>query len=160
VGALANIVHNIRRGSSSPPSGRPGRSLTTETDLPHLLRLGMGRPRAYSIFHPNYGFVPVAATPVLDRHGGNSGEANGRNFRRRRSSLPSVSSFTAGFFHSQYRTQTVSRFNQQPFMLSLEVMGPGDSLSTAPSQAVTATAAYSCDRTVAALSLRLENYWR
>ncbi len=34
MGALANIVHNIRRGSSSPPSGRPGRSLITETDLP------------------------------------------------------------------------------------------------------------------------------
>ncbi len=95
VGALANIVYNIRRGSSSPPSGRPGRSLTTETDLPQLLRLGMGGPRAYSIFHPNYGFVPVVATPVLDRHGGDSGEANGRNFRRRRSSLPSVSSLTA-----------------------------------------------------------------
>jgi hypothetical protein len=98
VGALANIVHNIRRGSSSPPSGRHDRSLTTETDLPQLLRLGMGGPRAYSIFHPNYGFVPVAATPVLDRHGGDSGEANSRNFRRRRSSLPSVSSFTAGLF--------------------------------------------------------------
>ena len=34
VGAPANIVHNIKRGSSSPPSGRPGRSFTTETDLP------------------------------------------------------------------------------------------------------------------------------
>jgi hypothetical protein len=34
VGALANIVHNIRRGSSSPPSGHHGRSLTTEQDLP------------------------------------------------------------------------------------------------------------------------------
>jgi hypothetical protein len=52
VGALANIVHNIRRGSSSPPSGCHGRSLTTEPDLPHLLLLGMGRPRAYSIFTP------------------------------------------------------------------------------------------------------------
>ncbi len=80
-----------QRGSSSPPSGRPGRSLTTEPDLSQLLRLGMGRPRAYSIFHPNYGFVPVAATPVLDQHGGDSSEANGRNFRRRRSSLSSAS---------------------------------------------------------------------
>ncbi len=35
-------------------------------------------------------------------------------------------------------------------MLSLEVVGPGDSLSTAPSRAVMATAAYSCDRVVAA----------
>ncbi len=33
--------------------------------------------------------------------------------------------------------------------------GPGDGLSTAPSRMVTATAAYSCDRTVAALLLRL-----
>ncbi len=54
-------------------------------------------------------------------------------------------------------------------MLSLEVVGPGDGLSTVPSarpywrdaswrvswQAVTATAAYSCDRTVAVLLLRL-----
>jgi hypothetical protein len=65
MGALANIVHDIRRGlPSSPPSGRPGRSLTTLTDLPQLLRLGMGGPRAYSIFHPNYGFIPVAAAPV------------------------------------------------------------------------------------------------
>jgi hypothetical protein len=86
---------SIRRGSSLPSSGRPGRSLTTKPDLPQLLHLGMGGPRAYSIFHPNYGFVPVAATPVLDRHGGDSGEANGRNFRRRRSPLPSVSSLMA-----------------------------------------------------------------
>jgi hypothetical protein len=35
-------------------------------------------------------------------------------------------------------------------MPSLEVVGPGDGLSTAPSRAVTATAAYSCDRAVAA----------
>jgi hypothetical protein len=52
-------------------------------------------------------------------------------------------------------------------MLSLEVVGPGDGLSTVPSatpywryaswrvswQAATATAAYSCDRAVAALLL-------
>ncbi len=35
-------------------------------------------------------------------------------------------------------------------MLSLEVVGPGDGLSMVPSQAVAATAAHSCDRTVAA----------
>ncbi len=35
-------------------------------------------------------------------------------------------------------------------MLSLEVVRPGDGLSMVPSQAATATAAYSCDRTVAA----------
>jgi hypothetical protein len=59
-------------------------------------------------------------------------------------------------------------------MLSLEVVGPGYGLSTAPSatpywrdaswrvswQAATATAAYSCDRGVAALLLRLEGGWR
>jgi hypothetical protein len=59
-------------------------------------------------------------------------------------------------------------------MLSLEVVGPGYGLSTAPSatpywrdaswrvswQAATATAAYSCDRVVAALLLRLEGGWR
>jgi hypothetical protein len=35
---LVTIVHNIRKGSSSPPSGRHGRSLTTVLDLPQLLR--------------------------------------------------------------------------------------------------------------------------
>jgi hypothetical protein len=58
-------------------------------------------------------------------------------------------------------------------MPSLEVVGPGDGLSTVPSatpywrdaswrvswQAATATAAYSCDRAVAALLLRLGNGW-
>ncbi len=52
-------------------------------------------PERYSVFHPNNGFVPAAAAPVLNRHDGDGGEANGRNFRRRRSSLPSVSSSTA-----------------------------------------------------------------
>ncbi len=58
-------------------------------------------------------------------------------------------------------------------MLSLEVVGPGYGLSTAPSatpywrdaswgswQAVMATVAYSCDRAVAALLLQLEGGWR
>ncbi len=45
-------------------------------------------------------------------------------------------------------------------MLSLEVVGPGDGLSKAPSRAVTATAAYSCDRTAAARLLRLGGSWR
>ncbi len=36
------IVHNIRRGSSSPPSGRHGRSQKTVLELYQLLRLGMG----------------------------------------------------------------------------------------------------------------------
>jgi hypothetical protein len=59
-------------------------------------------------------------------------------------------------------------------MLSLEVVGPGDGLSTVLSatpywrdvswrvswQAVMVMAAYSCDRMVAALLLRLGNGWR
>jgi hypothetical protein len=45
-------------------------------------------------------------------------------------------------------------------MLSLEVVGPGDGLSMVPSQAVTATAAYSCERMVAALLPPLGNGWR
>ncbi len=43
VGALANIVHNIRRGSSSLPSGRLGRSLTTEPDLSQWVWGGLER---------------------------------------------------------------------------------------------------------------------
>ncbi len=95
VRALANIVHNIRRGSSSPPSGRHGCSLTTEPDLPQLLRLGMGGPRAYSIFTPTTASSWWRLRRCWTRNGGDSGEASGSNFRRRRSSLPSVSSFTA-----------------------------------------------------------------
>ena len=38
--------------------------------------------------------------------------------------------------------------------------GPRGGLSTAPSRAVTATAAYSCDQAVAALPLRLGGGWR
>ncbi len=45
-------------------------------------------------------------------------------------------------------------------MLSLEVVGPGDGLSTVPSLVVSATAAYSCDRTVAVLLPRLGNGWQ
>jgi hypothetical protein len=59
-------------------------------------------------------------------------------------------------------------------MLSLEVVGPGDSLSTVliatpylrdarlsvSWQAVTVTAAYNCDRTAAALLHRLGSGWR
>ncbi len=45
-------------------------------------------------------------------------------------------------------------------MPSLEVVGPGDGLSTAPSLAAMATAAYSCDRTAAAPLPRLGNGWQ
>jgi hypothetical protein len=50
-----------RRGSSSASVVAAGSVL----DLPHLLRLGMGRsPERNSVFHPNYGFIPMAAAPV------------------------------------------------------------------------------------------------
>jgi hypothetical protein len=72
-----------------------------------------------------------------------------------------------------YTTQTV-RYNQFLFMLPLEVMGPGGSLSTVlvatpywrdasrrvSWQAATATAAYSCDWTTTVLVRRLGSGWR
>ncbi len=54
VGALANIVHNIMRGSSSPSSGR----LKTVLDLPHLLHLVMGRSQCDIAFSPQLWFHP------------------------------------------------------------------------------------------------------
>ena len=73
-------------------SGRRGLS----TRLASFAKPGYGEsPERNSVFHPNYGFVPMAAAPVNDRHDGDGGEESGRNFRRRRSSLPSVSSSTA-----------------------------------------------------------------
>ncbi len=79
-----------QRVSSSPSVVATGSVL----DLPQLPGYGEG-PERYSVFTPNYGFVPAAAAPVLNRHDGDGGEANGRNFRRRGSSLPSVSSSSA-----------------------------------------------------------------
>ncbi len=64
-------------------------------DLLHLLRLGMGRAQSGIAFFTPTTFRPVAAAAVLDRHDEDGGEANGRNFRRWRSSLPSVLSSTA-----------------------------------------------------------------
>ncbi len=71
-------------------------------------------------------------------------------------------------FKGEYTTQTDSNI-QYPFMLPLEVVGPGGSLSTVliatpygrdaswrePWLAATAMAAYSCDLTTAALIHRL-----
>ncbi len=96
-GALVIFVHN-RRGSSSPSVVATG----TVLDLLHLLRLGMGRAQGVLAF-----FTPtmVSSQWRLRQCGpahGDGGEANGRNFRRRRSFLLSVSSSTAGPLHSQY----------------------------------------------------------
>ena len=76
-------------------------------------------------------------------------------------------------FKGDYTTQTV-RYSQYPFMLPLEVVRPGGSLSTAliatpyrrdasrrvSWQAATATAAYSCDLTITAPVHRLGTGWR
>jgi hypothetical protein len=60
MGALIIFVR-YRRRSSSPSVVATGSVL----DLPHLLRLGMGEsPERNSVFHHNYGFVPMAAAPV------------------------------------------------------------------------------------------------
>jgi hypothetical protein len=57
MGVLVIFVHN-RRGSSSPSSGRHGCSLKTALDLPHLLRLGMGRAQSGIVFSPQLRFCP------------------------------------------------------------------------------------------------------
>jgi hypothetical protein len=57
-GRSVNIVHNIRRGSSSAPSGHYGRSLTTVPNLSHLLRLGMGRAQNDIAFSPQLWLRP------------------------------------------------------------------------------------------------------
>ncbi len=77
-------------------------------------------------FYPNYGFISVAAKPVESSwHGG---EAERRNFRQRRSSLQSHLLKNDGFSSTVLHTQSV-HILQYAFMLPLEVVGPGGSLS-------------------------------
>jgi hypothetical protein len=84
-------------------SGRHGHS----TRFASVATPGYGEgPERYSVFHPNYGFVPVVAAPVLDWHDGDGGEANGRNFRRRRSSLPLVLSLWRWPLHKLIHNKT------------------------------------------------------
>jgi hypothetical protein len=99
--ALSIIVHNIRRGSSSPPSGRQGCSLILETALPLCCTWVGEGPERHCIFtqlqlRPGGGYAGVGSW-----HGGDDGEANSHNFRRRRLSLPSVSSSTVVAFSLQ-----------------------------------------------------------
>ena len=68
----------------------------------HIIRLasyatpGYGEsPERYSVFLPQPRFRPGGGCAGVRPAFGNGGEANGRNFRRRRSSLPSVLSSTA-----------------------------------------------------------------
>ncbi len=98
-----------RRGSSSPSVVAAGSVL----DLPHLLRLGMGRAQSEIAFSPQLRFRP---------DGGCAGEGPARWRRRRgeRSQLPKTEVVLAvglvlyggGLFISSYTTQTVSNFNQ------------------------------------------------
>jgi hypothetical protein len=84
-------IRPLQEGVVFAISGRRGLS----TRFASFATPGYGEsPERNSVFHPNYGFVPMAAAPVNDRHDGDGGEENGCNFRRRRSSLPSVSSST------------------------------------------------------------------
>jgi hypothetical protein len=86
------VIRPLQEGVVFAISGRRGLS----TRLASFATPGYGEsPERNSVFHPNYSFVPMAAAPVYDRHDGDGGEENGRNFRRRRSSLPSVSSSMA-----------------------------------------------------------------
>jgi hypothetical protein len=104
MGALVIFVHN-RRGSSSPPSGRHGRSLKTVLDLPHLLCLGMGRAQSDIAFSPQLRFRP----------GGGCAGVGPAQWRRRRgewSQLPkaevvlavSLVLYGGGIFLSLYTT--------------------------------------------------------
>jgi hypothetical protein len=87
-GALFSFIHNNRRGSSSPPSGRRGRSQKSVKEPSQLLCLGMGwaqsdiAPTPQQLrLRPCGGYASVGAW-----HGGDGDKENSRNFRRRRSS--------------------------------------------------------------------------
>jgi hypothetical protein len=100
--ALAIIILNIRRGSSSPSSGCRGSSLISVTDLPLCCAWVWGGTSATLHFHPNYGSIPMAATAMMGSwHGGDGSEVNSCNFRRQRLSLPLVSSSRAVDFSLQ-----------------------------------------------------------
>jgi hypothetical protein len=79
----------------------------------------------------NNGFIPVAATPVRESwQVGDGGEANSCNFQRQRLSLLPVLSYGGGLSLITVTQQKTVRFNQFPFTLPLEVVGPGGALST------------------------------
>jgi hypothetical protein len=82
----ARHLHLKQEGVVFAISGRHGHS----TRLASFATPGYGEsPEQYSVFHPNYGFLPVAAAPVLDRHMGTAArqmvatsEGGGRPCRR------------------------------------------------------------------------------
>ena len=152
-----------RRGSSSPSVVATG----TLLDLLHMLRLGMGRAQSGIAFSPTTvssrwrlrrcwtgiwrwrrggwsqlpkAEVVLAVGPVL--YGGGRIIANTQH----KQSVTSISS----------RSSRPWRWCAQA-TASQRLLAPR---SMTGRQAATATAAYSCDRTVAASSLRLWNGWR
>ncbi len=61
----ARHLRPLQEGVVFAISGRHGHI----TRLASFATPGYGEsPERYSVFHPNYDFVPVAAAPVLDRH--------------------------------------------------------------------------------------------
>jgi hypothetical protein len=93
------------------------------TNLPLCCAWVWGGPGC-CLLPSDYGFAPVAATPVRDPWP--DGDANSCNFRRRRSLFPPVPSYGAGFLPLFILLYSL----QYTFMLSLEVVDPGDSLTT------------------------------
>jgi hypothetical protein len=77
--ALVIIVLNIRNGVVFATKWLPWAKPNIINRFASLLRLGLWGPRPP--FPPDYGFIPVTATPVSGAwHGGDGGEANSRNF--------------------------------------------------------------------------------
>jgi hypothetical protein len=156
--ALVIIVHNIKRGSSSPPSGRHGRSQKSVLELSQLLRLGMGWAQS-----------DIAPTPQQLRLCPSGGHASEEPGTVATAARRIVATSEGGGRPSRQSRQERLAYNQCSFMLPLEVVGPGGSLSTVliatpywrdvsrrvSWQAATATAVYCCDRTTTALIHRL-----
>jgi hypothetical protein len=117
--ALVIIVHNIKRGLSSPSSGRHGHSQKTVLELYQLLRLGMGWAQS-----------DIAPTPQqlrLRPSGSHTSEEPGTVAMAARKT---VATSEAGGRHSHQSRQERLAYNQYSFLLPLEVVGPGGSLST------------------------------
>ncbi len=140
-GALVNIVYNIEKGaSSSSSSGRHGSSQQHYQTRIICCAWVWGGPGALKQLRPNDGFVPVAATPVepgtvatAARRMVATSAGGGRPCRRSR---PLWRGFLiANTQHKQSVVQSVA------VHAVLGGDGPRGSLSTAPSRAVTATAA-------------------
>jgi hypothetical protein len=114
-----HIIHNIKRGSSSPLSGRHGRSQKTVLELSQLLRLGMGWAQS--------NIAPTPQQLRLRPSGGHASEEPGTVATAARRI---VATSEGGGHPSRQSRQERLAYNQYSFMLPLEVVGPGGSLST------------------------------